>query len=320
MRPYCFLLASLLAMACAPQVARANTPCPDDRDDDEHEHAHSSSHAHAHAWASATANTTGTLDEMRDAKPNGEIDVHAFAGTVHVTGWAQNQVKVHATVNGDCHVEITPSGDRSSVRVECSHGPGNAELEIQVPQASTLEVRTMSAGIGVTGVNGPLRLQSVTADIEVKGGAPSEVEARTTSGNVHIDAASPQIRAQSVSGDVRITGAKGKASVHTVSGDCVLSGGDFSDVRFESVSGDATFTGGVVGSLEAQSHSGNVTLHLPPATNADVELRTFSGELLVDMGNGSPKKATDHELDAKLGVGGARVRVRTFSGDVKVIR
>jgi DUF4097 and DUF4098 domain-containing protein YvlB len=122
-----------------------------------------------------------------------------------------------------------------------------------------------------------------------------------------------------VSGDVRITGAKGKASIHTVSGDCALSGGDFSDVRYETVSGDVTFTGGIVGSLEAQSHSGEVTLHLPPATNADVELRTFSGDLLIDMGNGA-KKGNDHELDAKLGVGGARVRARTFSGDVKVTR
>ena len=54
-------------------------------------------------------------------------------------------------------------------------------------------------------------------------------------------------------------------------------------------------------------------------TNADVELRTFSGNLVVDVGSG-PKKTGDHELDAKIGAGGARIRVRTFSGDVKVTR
>ncbi len=320
MRPCCFLLASLLAMACAPHVAHADAPCTSDKDDDdEHDGEHEHAHDHTHARGPATGGASGTLEEVRDAKPNGQVDIHAFAGTVHVTGWAQNQLKVHANVTGDCRVEITPSGDRYGVRLECAHGPGSAELEVQVPQASTVEVRTMGAGITVQGVSGPLRLQSVTSDISVKGGAPTEIEARTTNGNIHIDAATPQLRAQSVSGDVRVTGARGKANVHTVSGDCSLAGGDFSDVRFESVSGEMTFTGGVVGSFEVQSHSGDVALHLPPATNADVELRTFSGDLMVDMGNG-PKLDSDHELNTKLGAGGARVRVRTFSGDVKVTR
>ena len=192
-------------------------------------------------------------------------------------------------------------------------------MEIQVPQASTLEVRSMSADISVANVNGPLRLQSVTSNIDVKGGAPTDIEARTTNGNVRIDAAASQIRAQSVSGDVAITGAHGKANVRTVSGDCALAGGDFSDVRYESVSGDIAFTGGVTGSFEAESHSGDVTMHVPATTNADVELRTFSGNLVVDVGSG-PKKTGDHELDAKIGAGGARIRVRTFSGDVKVTR
>jgi DUF4097 and DUF4098 domain-containing protein YvlB len=315
MRPYCFLLVSLLAMACAPHVAHAEGPCTGDPGDE-----HAGEHIHEHSGPRGpTAGASGMLDEVRGAKPNGQIEVHAFSGSVHVTGWAQNQLKVHAKVNGDCRLELNPSGDRYEVRLQCDHGPGSADLEIQVPQGSGVEARTMSASILVQGVNGSLRLQSVTSDIEVKGGTPTEIEARTVNGNVHIDAASSQIRAQSVSGDVRITGARGKADLHTVSGDCALAGGDFSDVRVESVSGALVFTGGVAGSFEVQSHSGNVTMHLPPTTNADAELRTFSGNLVVDIGSG-PKKSSDHELDAKIGSGGARIRVRTFSGDVTLTR
>lgn len=317
MRPHSFLLTSLLALACAPHVARADTPCAGDDDEDEwsHVHEHSSDSSHSAPWRTAQVTT---LDEVHDAKPTGLIDVHAFAGTVHVTGTTQNQLKVHANVSGDCRIDIAPSGDRTSVRLQCAHGPGRGDLDIQVPQANAVEVRTLSANITVQGVTGSLQLQSVTADIEVKGGAPAAIEAHTTNGNVHIDAPTAEVHAQSVSGDVHVAGAHGKASIHTVSGDCSLSGGDFSDVRYETVSGDVTFTGGITGNFEVQSHSGDVTIHVPATTNADVELRSFSGDLEVDVGNGAKK--SEHELDAKLGVGGARVRVRTFSGDVKLTR
>src|ERR1700722_14012975 len=111
MRPYCFLLASLLGLACAPHVAHADAPCGDSDDDDDvaRATAHAAAHAHAHAQSWHGTNASTTLDEVRDAKPNGQLDIHAFAGSVHVTGWAQNQLKVHATVSGDCHVEIEPS-------------------------------------------------------------------------------------------------------------------------------------------------------------------------------------------------------------------
>jgi len=318
------LLSLLATTACASHVAHADPPRPDDGDDS-HARAHDiERHAHEHEreWRDHAARASGdsaTIDESRDAKPNGEIDVHGFAGTVHVTGWAQNQVKVHANVSGDCRVELSPSGDRLEVRLECSHGPGSGDMAIQVPQGSTLDARTMSANISVAGVNGPLRLQSVTADIDVKGGTPGAVEARSTSGSIRIDASSAQTQAQSVSGDVTLSGVRGKANVHTVSGDCKIAGGEFSDVRVETVSGDLSFTGAITGSFEVSTHSGDVGLHVPATTSADAELRSFSGDLLVDLGDGK-KQTGSRELDAKLGAGGARIRVRTFSGNVSIVR
>jgi len=142
--------------------------------------------------------------------------------------------------------------------------------------------------------------------------------AGATSGTVKIDSSSPSTRAHSVSGDVRIRGVRGRATVRTVSGECTLSGGEFNSVEIESVSGDVTFTGGVAGqgTFEMQSHSGDINLHLPPTTGADVEMRSTSGDLVIDMGSG--RKTGERELDARIGPGGARLRLRSFSGDIKV--
>jgi DUF4097 and DUF4098 domain-containing protein YvlB len=259
------------------------------------------------------------VDLTQPAKPNGLVDVHEFGGSVHVTGWGQSAVHVKGHFTADCHVELTPSGDHTQVHLTCSHGPATGDLEIQVPQASALEVRTMSADVSIQGVSGSIHLQTISGDIAIRGGAPSEIEARSTSGDVKIDAASSSTRAHSVSGDVEVAGVRGRATIRTISGECTLSGGDFSSVEIDSVSGAVTFRGAVTGQgpFEMQSHSGDVVLHLPRTTNVDVEMRTTSGDLVIDMGSG--RKTGERELDARIGAGGAKVRLRSFSGDVEVI-
>ncbi|MGO9000179.1 MAG: DUF4097 family beta strand repeat-containing protein [Polyangiaceae bacterium] len=318
MRPFRKLLWPLLpfaALACAPRVALAEPPhgarteahCDDDDDvdvdtdnDDDH--------------------GGGSVNVTVEAKPKGAVNVHEFAGSVHVTSWARNAIQVRGDFGPDCHVDISPSGDRHEIRLTCAHGPGTGDMEIQVPQGSSLDVRTMSADVSVQGVNGAVHLQTVTGNIEIKGGAPSEVEARSTSGDMKIEAASPSTRAQSVSGDVHVSGARGRATLRTVNGDVTLSGGDFSAIDVESVSGDFVFKGAVTsqGTCEVQTHSGDVTLHLPPTTGADVEMRSVSGGLVIDMGSG--RKTGERELDGRIGPGGSRLQLRTFSGDIQILQ
>lgn len=307
MRPSSRLFLSFAALACLagwPGVARAeprgraprgDAPCTDGR------------------------HGSGSIDVTVQVKPTAVVDVHQFGGSLHVSTWGQSAVHVKGEFNSDCHVDMSPSGDRQELRLECAHGPGVGDLEIQIPQAASLDVRAMNADISVHDVGGAIHLQTVSGDIEVKGGAPTEVEVRSTSGSVSISAASPSTRAHSISGDVAVSGARGRATIRTVSGECSLGGGEFSAVEIETVSGDVAFKGalGGQGTFEMNSHSGDITLHLPRTTGADVEMRSTSGDLVIDMGSG--RKTADRELDARIGPGGAKVRLRSYSGDVRVL-
>jgi hypothetical protein len=261
------------------------------------------------------AHDDGSVNETRPAKPTGVVEIENVEGDVKVIGWNRAEVNVKGAMDAGCHLDLSPSADRTRVRVT-PRERCEANLEIRVPMGSAVEVKTVTADIGVRGVNGAVRIESVSGDLAVAG-APSEVSARTTSGEVDIQATSAVTRARSVSGGVRVRGVRGKATVESVSGECELRGGDFSEAEIRTVSGEIVFEGGLVGqgSFDFKTHSGEVELRLPASTNADFELRSFSGSLETRLG--TPKTASS-ALDFRVGAGGAKVRVRTFSGDVVV--
>jgi DUF4097 and DUF4098 domain-containing protein YvlB len=197
-----------------------------------------------------------------------------------------------------------------------SNRPHEAEIEIRLPRGSRVEAKAVSATIVVEGVAGAVRVESVSGDMSVTGPA-AEVSARSASGDIRLDVSTPLISARSISGAVHVSGARGRATIESVSGDCVLEGGDFTDVEMSAVSGDVRFQGGIggQGAVEFKTHSGRIELHLPAKTNADFELRTFSGNIESHLGGTRQASAA---LDFRVGNGGARVRGRSFSGDIEI--
>ena len=263
------------------------------------------------------ASANGDVSLSRPAKSNGVVEIANLDGSLKVIGWSKAEVSVKGSIDSSCQLDLSPSADRMRVRVVCPHhGHQGGELEIYVPAASTVEVKSLSSDASVKDVTGALRIESVSGDVRING-SPSEIAVRTTSGDIVIDASTAVTKARSVSGEVRVRGVRGKASLESVSGECHLIGGDLSEVDMRTVSGELVFEGALVGqgSFEFRTHSGDVLLKIPSTTNADFELRTFSGELVSRIGTA---RTSSGSLDFRLGNGGAKVSVRTFSADVLV--
>jgi DUF4097 and DUF4098 domain-containing protein YvlB len=236
---------------------------------------------------------------------------------VKIVAWNKGEVNVKGQVD-HAELEMSTSADRTRVRVAGKRHQGEAELEIRVPAGSRVEAKGINTTIEVRDVVGVLRLQTVSGDITVTG-APSDVEVHSVNGQVDLDVKSAVVNARSISGAVHVRGARGRAMIDSVSGDCSLAGGDFTEVEMRAVSGDLNFAGALAGqgSFEFKTHSGDIELRLPTATNADFELRTFNGSLESRIGPGAPRQTTS-ALDFRAGSGGAKVRSRTFSGDIRV--
>ncbi|CAN5523145.1 hypothetical protein BH24GEM3_BH24GEM3_01480 [soil metagenome] len=268
------------------------------------------------------------INERISTSPTGEVEIHNLSGSVRVSAWNRNEVQVTGTLGqGAERLEITPEGNRVRIRVILPREARNVrgtDLEIRVPARRDLNVRTVSANIDVTEVQGNVQARSVSGQVRV-GGNSQSIDAESVSGNVEISANTPHVRAKTVSGRLRLSGVRGSADLSTVSGDTELEGGRFARLQFKSVSGDLRFRGDLErnGIYNLESHSGGLELRLPRATAADFDVRTFSGRITNEFGP-DPERTSRHapgyELRFTAGNGGAMVTARSFSGSVKLLR
>jgi DUF4097 and DUF4098 domain-containing protein YvlB len=188
-----------------------------------------------------------------------------------------------------------------------------------------------------------LDIESVSADIDVDGVAPDEIDVDTVSGNVTIAAAPRQASIESVSGDLVLTLNSREAKTESVSGDIVLKGRLDGEVHAETVSGDITIdsrgqrvrrlsTGTVSGDadvrvgladggeIKSETVSGEIKLRLPKALSARVSGETFSGDL--DAPNAkihSEDFGPGKTMEASYGNGAGEIRMESFSGDAILV-
>ncbi len=140
-------------------------------------------------------------------------------------------------------------------------------------------------------------------DVTVRLPASMLADAHAVSGDIRIDGAHGDVRAASVSGDLTLTHLAASAvNATTVSGDV--------DVGLSALSGD--------GALTFRSVSGDVTVSVPPALDADFSMSTVSGELDTDLPLTLSGRMGRRQISAHIGKGGRPLSISTVSGDVRL--
>jgi hypothetical protein len=271
------------------------------------------------------------VDETRAAPADGVVEIENLEGMVTVEGWDQKEVRVTGHLgDGPERLDVEQDGKRTRIKVVWPKNHrgsvGDAtELRLQVPAASRVEGDGVSSGYRVSGLAGDVEFQTVSGEIHVTE-ARGRVRVESVSGEIRIEGTSADVTAEAVSGHIWLKGVKGVVEAGTVSGDIfVAAGGDVTRARSSSVSGDIEVEGdlGGSGTYEFESHSGDVTLRLPPRISAEFEVSTFSGDIESDFGSGA-RRTSDYgpgrDLTFTSGDGEARVRVTSFSGNVRLIK
>lgn len=276
----------------------------------------------------ARADKPVTFDRAMAA--DGEVKITNVAGSVRVVGWGRNEIKVTGTAGEDVErVEFAGDERRTEIKVilpkrsNCCK-EGSAELVINVPKGVSLDVSTVSADIGIDSVEGQQRLNSVSGDIDYRGGA-RDIAVKTVSGELVLHGTGTgqgvRLDARSVSGNVSVDGLEGELRAGSTSGDIRVTAKRLGRLEIENTSGDIIVRGALTpaGSYELQTVSGDVRFAMEGEREGVFDISTFSGDIDNRFGP-EPRRTSEYgpgmELRFSAGKGGARVRITTLSGKV----
>jgi len=288
-------------------------------------------------------------DTTFTVRPNGNVAIENFAGSVKVGSWDRPQMRVVARHPGRTGVDINTVGARVEIEVTGRFGPGQADLELTVPRAFGVAVEGVNVTIDVQGVEGDLSLETVNGDITIRG-ARARVQAESVQGVVDIDGSSGRITASSMNRGINIRNSGGEFHVEAVNGPVSLRGIDSHRVDAETVNGPVEYDGKIYpdGSYSLASHNGRIAMVIPEGTNARVSVYTFNGMLSssfpVQIGGqevtsvaprqprpgregGPPPPALPRRPETgrgrytfTIGNGGATIELESFGGPIQLVR
>lgn len=276
-----------------------------------------------------TAGASREVDETKSVEADAEIEIVIVSGSIEVTGWNRNEIRVEGTLGDDIE-EFIFEVDEDEAKIEAKPPKNkrrkrNAEvravLKISVPSGSSLEIRAVSAPITVTDVHGDSHeIRTVSGKILIDD-CSGELEVNVVSGSIEVDGDHDSVEAGTVSGRVTIRGVSDSVEVETVSGSISISAGSLRRCDIEVLSGKIHYEGALTadGRLDVEAFSGTVHLDFTEPVYGRYDIETFSGGITCDFGP-EPKRQSrftpGRTLKFTHGDGDARVSVETFSGKV----
>lgn len=259
--------------------------------------------------------------------PDASIRITNMAGLTRIIGWDADSIAVTGTVAAGAGFFFGGRGQFSKMGVERRDEtlaePGST-LEVRVPRGARVSVKSGTANIEVTGIRGELELTSVSGSVRVEGSLKLLI-AESMEGNLIASGPMDLVRLKGGAGTITIRGARGDILATTVGGAIVVMDGAVVRAHLETVSGTIAYDGSVDphGTLESVTHSGDVTLRLPPDISAEFDLESFDGAIVLGLGGkgGSErdKPPKGKPVSFVTGTGGSHVMVRSFKGEIRIL-
>ena len=287
---------------------------------------HRSPRFHA-AWMEHFAQQRGPEQTDRVTKTfrvgrTAALELSNISGDIVVTGGPGEEIAIEAVERGG-RVEVR------TVYPRMSNNRVSVDYRVTVPAGTSVDVKSVSGDMKVTGVKGDLRAESVSGEVRAETGGQA-ARVKSVSGDVELTgvSGSGDVNVGSVSGDVTAKNIKCRnLDAGSVSGEVRLIDVDCERSQVSSISGSLEYAGPLQkgGRYELKAHSGNVRLALSGTTGFEVDASTFSGTIRTDLpitlkAAGEGRERTRQSLRGTLGDASALVVIKTFSGDVTIAK
>jgi DUF4097 and DUF4098 domain-containing protein YvlB len=271
-----------------------------------------------------------SVDRKLDAPGDAIVTIQNTAGSLDIRGWSRNEVEVKGELGRDVE-ELVFERNGKDIRIEVRAPRKNnnrisSDLEIRVPEGSSVNVSGVSTDIDMADVRGDIRLSVVSGDVTVRG-FESDIEVETVSGDVDAEGRGQEsdARFNTVSGDIDVQNISGAVSMTSVSGDLAVIDGAFERAKFNTTSGDIVYHSGLGGNgrLDIDTVNGDLDIRFRGDISARFDIETFNGDIRNCFGP-EPVRTSRYtpgrELSFTEGGGASRVTIKTLNGDVTLCR
>jgi len=272
---------------------------------------------------------------------DGKVSIINISGTIQVRSWDKNQVQIDAVKvseassldkakenAGKVTIEVVKQGN--TLRIETKYPEGRlsrgnnlnvrVDYVVIIPDKAALRVKNVSGDIDLQAIGGALDIDEVSGDVKIIQALQS-VDCRTVSGSIEVREAVGEVNIKAVSGRITAEAIKGSIEAETVSGSIRLR-----DIREAKSIRAKTISGGIEcesdispgGRYSFDALSGGITITLPAAAAFDLDAETFSGSIQTDFPVTMSGRFSPKELRGTVGAGGATLRIKCFSGTVRL--
>ena len=261
-------------------------------------------------------------------------DVTVFAGkgpatTVEVTRRSRGRTEADAKLGLErVTVEIDHRGERATVstRYPDERRPPyavTATYVVTAPAGTSVTITTLSGDVQVKDIKGDVSVDVASGDVTATNSQVSSVKA--LSGDVVVSdvQSTGRVEISTLSGDINLLRVKARRlATSTVNGDITARDIDAGDVEIGTHSGDVEFSGGLAKTGRYDVHSYNGELHvIVPTDGFDLTAQSFNGTITAHPSLGlRVTEKTRASLRGTVGGGGAALSVRTFNGDIWILR
>ena len=254
--------------------------------------------------------------------PDAAIRISNFSGSVRVLGWDRDSIAVTGLAPPHTSFYMAGSGRMAKLGLE-PDDPKNpvsgGTLDVRVPRHARIWVRSSGGAIDVQALEGEVDLVSVGGTLRVTG-SPRLVSAESIDGDIELVGPIRLIRAKSGAGRILLRQSSGDITATTVSGPIVVTEGEPESARFETVTGPVSYGGTLSrrGSLNIQTHSGDIELLVPTSLGAEFDLESTGGSVAIELPAKTGKPLKGKSLFFANAGGGAQIIGRSFKGQIRV--
>jgi putative adhesin len=263
------------------------------------------------------------------ATPTVSVRLGGNVSSVKVIGWDRDSVSLVGSLGAGSRMDggigrtVGPvTGMKFFVNADDEVSARANKLELYVPKQARVWVKAGSADIEATGVTGGLDLNIVGGSVRVNA-SPRELLIESMDGAVVVSGSSGYARIKTATGDITVQGQAEDLLATTVSGSINVNSGAVERGRFESVTGPIVFASDIRHGGEARfdTHSGAIELRLARRMDVEIDAASVTGQIENTWTSARPiagREGRGMELGTSSGMGGARVSIRSFKGNVRL--